>query len=172
MKIDFLGHGLGADQNKTVANYLRNSFGDPNYDFFQGFIAYASLSGINFFVDKIEQRKEHFKDLTFYIGIDDNGTSQQALKRLLSLEINTFIYHNPIKTPRAIFHPKVYVFKGEKANRIIIGSSNMTKPGLITNVESSVLMEFIVNDSGGQKILNQIDEHFETLIKKTHKNKN
>ena len=46
----------------------------------------------------------------------------------------------------------------------------MTKPGLMTNVESSVLMEFIVNDSSGQKILNQIDEHFESLIQKTHKN--
>jgi HKD family nuclease len=170
MKIDFIGHGLGADQNKTVANYLRNSFGDPNYDFFQGFIAYASLSGINFFVEKIEQRKERFKDLTFYIGIDDNGTSQQALGRLLSLNINTYIYHNPIKTPRAIFHPKVYVFKGEKANRIIIGSSNMTKPGLMTNVESSTIMEFIVNDSSGQKVLNQINEHFDSLIQKTHKN--
>lgn len=170
MTVDFIGHGFGADPNRTVANYLRSSFGDPNYDIFQGFIAYASLSGIRIFIEKIKERKDCFREIVFYIGIDDNGTSEQALRQLLELEIPTFIYHNPIKIPRAIFHPKIYVFKGDKAHRIIIGSSNVTKPGLLTNVESSVLIEFIGNDSAGIKILNQIEEHFKDLIQKSHNN--
>ena len=37
------------------------------------------------------------------------------------------------------FHPKLYIFKGEDLVRAVIGSSNLTAGGLVSNVESCLV---------------------------------
>jgi hypothetical protein len=56
------------------------------------------------------------------------------------------------------------MFEGDIRNRIIVGSSNLTKTGLFYNVESSVLLDFTNEDKAGKKVLNQLKDYFEPLL--------
>lgn len=170
MKFEFLGHGLFDDQDNTVGNYLHKSFQDKNFNSFQCFVAFTTLSGLSVFMDKLVYEKERYKTIEFYLGIDDKGTSREALTELLDKKIDTYIYHNPTRRTRAIYHPKLYIFRGEKANRIILGSSNLTRPGLSNNIEASFAMDFVTGNLQGTKLINQIEKYFASFFGKNHEN--
>lgn len=170
MKIEFLGHGIFEEQDNTVGNYLHKSFKDKNFDTFKCFVAYTTLSGLSIFIDELEKVKLNYKKIEFYLGIDDKGTSKEALLELLEREIDTYIYYNPTKRTRAIYHPKLYIFNGEKANRILIGSSNLTRPGLFNNVETSLAIDFISGNFQGEKLKRQIEEYFFNFLDKSNQN--
>ena len=103
MKIEFLGHGIFEEQDNTVGNYLHKSFKDKNFDTFKCFVAYTTLSGLSIFMDELEKVKHKYKKIEFYLGVDDKGTSREALLELLEKEIDTYIYYNPTKRTRAIY---------------------------------------------------------------------
>lgn len=170
MKIEFLGHGIFEEQDNTVGNYLHKSFKDKNFDTFKCFVAYTTLSGLSIFMDELEKVKHKYKKIEFYLGVDDKGTSREALLELLEKEIDTYIYYNPTKRTRAIYHPKLYIFNGEKANRILIGSSNLTRPGLFNNVETSLAIDFVLGNFQGEKLKRQIDEYFFNFLDKSNQN--
>lgn len=170
MKIEFLGHGIFEEQDNTVGNYLHKSFKDKNFDTFKCFVAYTTLSGLSIFIDELEKVKLNYKKIEFYLGVDDNGTSREALLELLEKEIDTYIYYNPTKRTRAIYHPKLYIFNGEKANRILIGSSNLTRPGLFNNVETSLAIDFVSGNFQGEKLKRQIEEYFFNFLDKSNQN--
>jgi HKD family nuclease len=170
MKIEFLGHGIFEEQDNTVGNYLHKSFKDKNFDTFKCFVAYTTLSGLSIFIDELEKVILNYKKIEFYLGVDDNGTSREALLELLEKEIDTYIYYNPTKRTRAIYHPKLYIFNGEKANRILIGSSNLTRPGLFNNVETSLAIDFVSGNFQGEKLKRQIEEYFFNFLDKSNQN--
>jgi len=170
MKIEFLGHGILEEQDNTVGNYLHKSFKDKNFDTFKCFVAYTTLSGLSIFIDELEKVKLNYKKIELYLGVDDKGTSREALLELLEREIDTYIYYNPTKRTRAIYHPKLYIFNGEKANRILIGSSNLTRPGLFNNVETSLAIDFVSGNFQGEKLKRQIEEYFFNFLDKSNQN--
>ena len=170
MKIEFLGHGIFEEQDNTVGNYLHKSFKDKNFNTFKCFVAYTTLSGLSIFMDELEKVKHKYKKIEFYLGVDDKGTSREALLELLEKEIDTYIYYNPTKRTRAIYHPKLYIFNGEKANRILIGSSNLTRPGLFNNVETSLAIDFVSGNFQGEKLKRQIEEYFFNFLDKSNQN--
>lgn len=170
MKFEFLGHGLFDEHDTTVGNYLHKSFQDKNFDTFQCFVAFTTLSGLSVFIDELDAVQERYKKIEFYLGVDDKGTSREALQELLKRNIDTFIYYNPTKRTRAIYHPKLYIFRGEKANRIILGSSNLTRPGLFNNIEASLAMDFVTGNFQGTKLIKQIEDYFATFFGKDNKN--
>lgn len=170
MKFEFLGHGLFDEHDSTVGNYLHKSFQDKNFDTFQCFVAFTTLSGLSVFIDELEKVKSKYKKIEFYLGIDDKGTSKEALLELLNKEIETYIYYNPTKRTRAIYHPKLYIFRGNKANRIILGSSNLTRPGLFNNIEASLAMDFVTGNFQGTKLIKQIEHYFSSFFGKDNQN--
>ena len=170
MKFEFLGHGLFDEHDTTVGNYLHKSFQDKNFDTFQCFVAFTTLSGLSVFIDELEAVKERYRKIEFYLGVDDKGTSREALLELLNRNIDTYIYYNPTKRTRAIYHPKLYIFRGDKANRVILGSSNLTRPGLFNNIEASIAMDFVSGNFQGTKLLKQIEEYFASFFGKDNQN--
>lgn len=170
MKFEFLGHGLFDEHDTTVGNYLHKSFKDKNFDTFQCFVAFTTLSGLSVFIDELEKVKTRYKKIEFYLGIDDKGTSREALLELLNKNIETYIYYNPTKRTRAIYHPKLYMFRGAKANRVILGSSNLTRPGLFNNIEASLAMDFVKGNFQGAKLLKQIEDYFASFFGKNNQN--
>ncbi|MBK7345442.1 MAG: phospholipase D family protein [Chitinophagaceae bacterium] len=67
------------------------------------------------------------KKLVFTLG-KQQGTSKQALELLLEKGIETYIYHR--EEEYITYHPKLFLFEGQKHTRVIIGSSNLTRSGL------------------------------------------
>lgn len=170
MKLQFLGHGLTDENELTVGNYLRSSFKSDNYNSFKAFVAFTTLSGLSIFIDELENAKQTYKEIELYLGVDDKATSKEALDELLKRNVDTYIFHNPTLRTRKIYHPKLYVFKGQLSNRIIIGSSNLTRPGLFQNIESSIVIDYLIGDSQAIKFEKQIEDYFSSLIDKSHHN--
>ena len=57
----------------------------------------------------------------------------------------------------AEFHPKLYIFKGDKI-KIIVGSSNLTEGGFLNNVESCIAIEGYENEPLIKEIIDCFEE--------------
>lgn len=167
MQVNFIGHGLDPNNEHTVGNLLATSFQDPKFDTFFSLVAFASNSGVRLLMPFILEAKPKYKELCFYIGVDDNGTSKEALQQLIDNSVPTYIFHTQ---SAMIFHPKIYMFEGRNWIRLVIGSTNLTNSGLFVNVEAAVSMDFRPSDPQGKKIVTQIKDYFKTLLEKSDKN--
>jgi HKD family nuclease len=166
MITEFIGQGLTDETEDTLGNYLCSSLKEEVFTevtFFSAFMRSQSLRELKPFIQKA---KSEGRKLTFFVGIDERITSKEALEMLLDLEIEAYIYNSN----NYIYHPKVYLFEGELRNRIIVGSSNLTKTGLFFNVECSVLLDFTGSDKTGLKVLNQLKDYFSPLLDFTSDN--
>lgn len=162
MQATFLGHGLKADTH-NVGKQIAKSFDCGHFDCFYGFVAYAASTGLDKILSSLETAKKTFTRLTFYIGVDNKGTSKEALELLLQKEIETYIFHRDEEY--ITYHPKLFLFEGDKFTRVIIGSSNLTSSGFKTNVEASIQLDFKTKtDKQGVKLVNQIKEQYKELI--------
>jgi HKD family nuclease len=168
MRINFIGQGLYKNEEINVGKIICSTFSKPNYyNNFKGIVAFATNSGFSEILPYINDHKEKFNKIKFYIGVNDQVTTSEVLQSLLDNEIETYIFYIDDK----LFHPKIYMFDGLVRNKIIIGSSNFTKPGLFnSNIESSVVIDFNVSDSNGMKLKRQIETYYQELFDQSHSN--
>ena len=128
--------GQGLDVNDPgIAQVLKESFRDKKFDSFTCFVAFANTAGLNQIKDDLLEATKHIKKWAVVVGIDFT-TSKEALEILLELEVNTKVFSTI--TPTKTFHPKIFLFEGQRKNKLIVGSTNYTKGGLLTNIESSL----------------------------------
>lgn len=164
MEIRFIGQGYNRT-NSCVASELISSLENTNYTSFKCLVAFASYGGVSALTNHILSSKSHITEFNTIIGIDNKGTSKEALAELIQWGINVNIYHSLSKI---IFHPKIYVFRGARYGQIIIGSNNLTEMGLSKNVEASVLIDAEFPHDAG--IFEQIQDYFENLMNGTDNN--
>ena len=167
----------GLDVNDLgIVQELKESFRNKKFDSFTCFVAFANTAGLKQIKYDLFQATKHVKKWAVVVGIDFT-TSKEALEILLELEVNTKVFFT--KTPNKTFHPKIFLFEGVKQNKLIVGSSNYTKGGLLTNIESSLCVEFDTtreptarggHDYGGEKLVKEVKEYFAGLLDCTHPN--
>ncbi len=160
MTISFIGQGLN-EIGESVGSMLLDSFADPEFDKFDCFVAFASEPGIDDVSEAIRGAKQRFKHFQIVLGVDQKGTSKEALQALLKLDVDASIYYT---VSRPIYHPKIYLFDGPKKCRIIIGSSNLTEYGLFKNVEASVVLDVSKPDAEGEALINQVHEYYKPFF--------
>ena len=165
MIVEFLGQGIHTEEDETCGNHICSAIKDTSFTQITIFVAFIRRPGLVYLKPFIEQAKKENRNITFYVGIDERVTSKEALELLIELDIETYIYNSD----KFIYHPKIYLFEGEK-NRIITGSSNLTKSGLFYNVESSILLDFTNSDNKGLKVLKQLKEYYSPLLDFTDPN--
>ncbi|MCF6352826.1 MAG: phospholipase D family protein [Cyclobacteriaceae bacterium] len=161
MKISFLGQGIEPTSKNAVGHLLVKYLKEKKFNSFTGFSAFASEAGIYGLSGHINFAKKNFKKLTIIVGIDQGGTSKEALEEILSLNIESYIFYQK-ESP--IFHPKFYLFEGTSEIKIILGSSNLTGTGLFTNIESSLLIEFNQTDKDGLALLSELKTYYKSLL--------
>src|SRR5690606_4448086 len=147
------------DDNETCGNYICSSLKNPVFTDITVFVAFIRKPGLLELKPFIQKAISENRKVTFFVGRNEFITSKEALELLLELGVATYIYNADL----FIYHPKVYLFEGNK-NRIITGSSNLTKTGLFYNVECSLLLDFSSQDSAGMKVLNQLKDYFAPLL--------
>jgi hypothetical protein len=83
------------------------------------------------------------KTIEGIIGIDHLGTSRQALEFALATFDRVFVTHLGKSCGLQVtFHPKLYLFYGEKRATCFYGSHNLTVGGTETNYEGGVKIVF------------------------------
>lgn len=161
MNVAFLGQGFEPESINSVGNTLIKLFKDDRFNSFCGISAFASVSAANILSQCINDASESFQNFTVIVGIDQEGTSKEALETINNLGINSYIFYQK-ESP--IFHPKIYVFEGENHSALIVGSSNLTGAGLFRNIEGSLYVEFENTETEGVKLINELKTYFNTLF--------
>ena len=84
------------------------------------------------------QIKKNFSPhaVTAFVGCSNGATSIQGVLELLSF--TKVLYVIDTANPGVIFHPKAFLFEGEKLANIILGSANLTLGGLHNNFEIGI----------------------------------
>jgi len=158
MEVRFIGQGYNLNIGTSVAQELITAFANTDYTQFKCLVAFASRSGVSAIASHI--RNSHITNYRVVVGIDQKGTSKEALDELLNWGIEVFIYYT---RQQIIFHPKIYMFEGTNKALIIIGSNNLTQRGLVGNIEGSVAIE-INKQTDGVGLISQISNYFEPLL--------
>jgi HKD family nuclease len=167
MLIKLLSQGYEAESENSVGHQLIKLLADKEYHTFIGISAFASQAGIRGLAKYIKEAKTHLKNITIVTGVDQKGTSKEALEEILAIDIDSFVFYQPSVT---IFHPKIYLFEGNEKTELIIGSSNLTSQGLFTNIETSLHITIDNSIERDIKIVEQLKEYFKDIFNYTDPN--
>lgn len=165
-----IGQGYNLQEDTSVAKELIKQFKSKRYKSFTCLVAFASYGGVSALTDYIETGKKDGMDIKVILGIDQKATSKDALEEVLKWDVNAKIYHTDSSN---IFHPKVYLFENEDIFTLIVGSNNLTVPGLVRNIECSLLIKDIISNpvyrdfyNYWKKILDGTEENLYQLTQK------
>jgi len=111
MDIQLLGQGYEKESENSVGNHLIKLLSDKEFQSFTAISAFISQAGVTGLSTHIEKAKEHLEVITIITGVDQKGTSKEALEALIKLDVNAYVFYQPSIT---IFHPKIYLFEGIK----------------------------------------------------------
>lgn len=161
MKITFLGQGFDVGLSSPVGTRLMNFLSGESFSTFTFISAFASERGVSGLGPYILSAKRSYKHINIVVGIDEEGTSKEALEAILNLSVNAFIFY---QAEPPIFHPKIYLFEGPEATKLILGSSNLTARGLYSNIENSLLIEFDKGDKEGEVLLRDLKNYYKSLF--------
>ncbi len=105
----------------------------------------------------VEQRLTAGANVEFLVGMDPRATDPAAIRELYLLA-----QQNPHATllcfvPRSIsilYHPKIYLMRNDPIITAIIGSSNLTRSGLTSNIEANVVIQDDIHSELVSEIFN------------------
>lgn len=126
--------------NDKLGKLLIEDLLSGRYNNFTFLVAYAKLSGVDALYDSILAFRAAKGSVHAIVGIDQENTSFEALRAILGITEDLFIFHNINLS--STFHPKVYILAGEKHGKIYVGSNNLTGSGLYSNYEIASCGEF------------------------------
>lgn len=167
MELRFIGQGYNTAIGTSVAQSLIESLENKAFDTFRCIVAFASYSGVTGLTNSIIKSKSHIKYARVIVGIDQLGTSKEALEALLEWNVDAFVFNT---NTSIIFHPKIYIFEGDVNVKIIIGSNNLTQTGLSQNIEGSIEVSFTKDNTDGMKFLKEIITYYDPIFTGIHPN--
>ena len=144
METIIIGQGYNIEEDSSVGKELVKQFESRIYDNFTCLVAFASYGGVSALTKYIEEGKAKGMKIKVVLGIDQKGTSKEALEEVLAWNVDARIFHTSSKN---IFHPKVYLFENRDIFTLIVGSNNLTVPGLVQNIECSLLIKDTIDPS-------------------------
>lgn len=126
-------------------------------------VAFLRITGIDLLWKSIEIFLKNGGILTLIAGRNFGLTEPDALMKLMKLfhqfpKSSLFLDKGESKSH--IFHPKIFLFESDKDCSLVIGSSNLTRGGLETNDEASIIVYCKQKD----KIWKDSKEYFQNLI--------
>ncbi len=132
---------LICNNNRELLSIIKESIiSSKEFYFIVSFIRFSGVQIILDVLKEAEKKKIPGKIITSnYMGI----TERKALDFLNKFENIEIKFYDARKIG---FHPKGYIFKNDKTSKVIIGSSNISKGGLKSNIEWSS-EEIVENDS-------------------------
>ncbi|EFO32455.1 conserved hypothetical protein [Roseibium sp. TrichSKD4] len=123
--------------NRRLLGELKNDLESAEFNDFRLIVAYAKAGPLHRLKVQLEKWKADGKSFRAIFGIDQQGTSKEALDLALALCDEVYITQERGIT----FHPKAYIFSGANKVRAFLGSNNMTVGGTETNFEAAVVVD-------------------------------
>ncbi len=99
--------------------------------------------------------------ITVFAGIRNGVTSLQGLEALLAMGLRLYVVDTG--TMSILYHPKVYLARGNQEGRLLLGSPNLTASGLTSNIESSLCLTLDPCDPQDTTLVTAIETTFQEL---------
>lgn len=155
-KSEFVFQGFTAS---THGEALRRLFDCPNVESVLVSVAFATEAGVSILETHLAPYSDRAK---VFVGIRNDTTSYQALIRLHGIATHLFAVDTGSRT--VIFHPKIYLVRGSKHARLLIGSANLTLGGLNNNIEAGMLVEFDLENITDKSLVDETEKCFVTCV--------
>ena len=110
-------------------------------------IAFLKYSGIKVIEKSLDQCLKNNGSVEIIAGLDFKTTDPQSMHYLIQLQKTTpnlkfYCYGDKdVNKNSIVFHPKIYLFQGKRETTGIVGSTNLTAGGLMTNFEANVIFK-------------------------------
>jgi HKD family nuclease len=122
----------------SLYQVLEQALADEKLSEFTVVVAWAKASGLERIRPLLQAFRARGGTARILLGIDQGGASIEGLHAAISDFDEASVLNDAASST---FHPKLYIFSGEAASVIIIGSSNLTRGGLFANYEADVCLE-------------------------------
>lgn len=122
---------------RRLLGELKAALEDNSFSTFYLVVAYAKSGPLLRLQTLIAKRRKEGLDIHAIFGLDQQGTTAQALDFALKHFTSVYVTQEPNLT----FHPKMYAFVGKTAAKLFIGSNNLTVGGTETNFEAGVELD-------------------------------
>ena len=119
---------------RRLLHDLDAALDDDRFTGFRLIVAYAKSGPLRHLHPRLTDWRRAGKTVEAVLGIDQRGTSLEALRLALDLFDRAYVTHQHSIT----FHPKLYLFAGPEHARAFVGSNNLTVGGTETNYPQRV----------------------------------
>ncbi|MBM3120452.1 MAG: hypothetical protein FJ006_13080 [Chloroflexi bacterium] len=109
-------------------------------------VAFLKNSGLALIEGELIKCLQRGGLVEFLIGLDFRITDADALLKLKKIGAKVYCYSNPFTDDTPVYHPKLYIFRGEAKALVAIGSSNLTEGGFKDNVEINAILSLSDGD--------------------------
>ena len=143
---------------RRLLDDLRNALHDKRFSDFRVIVAYAKSGPLIRLKEDLEGWRKAGNKSQVIFGIDQLGTSKEALQ--LSLDLFDTVYVT--QEAGITFHPKIYIFTGDSDAHAFIGSNNLTVGGTEKNFEVAVHLEIALPSEKAS--LDELNEAWNDLL--------
>ncbi|MGR3792768.1 phospholipase D-like domain-containing protein [Vannielia sp. SX4] len=157
-KIEIIKPVDQATGKRRLLDDLKSDLETADFNELRWLVAYAKSGPLHRLAQRLEDWRKKGNKTRAIFGIDQQGTSVEALELALSLCDEVFVTQERGIT----FHPKAYIFSGTTRARLYLGSSNLTVGGTETNFEANMIVDATL--PGDQQVLDEANEMWEQLL--------
>lgn len=110
-------------------------------------VAFLKYSGVQVIEQALNNCLENKGSIEIIAGLDFKTTDPQAMHYFIQLQkqvsnLKFYCYGDKEENKTdVVFHPKIYLFQRERETTGIVGSTNLTRGGLLTNFEVNVVIK-------------------------------
>jgi len=110
-------------------------------------IAFLKYSGLKVIEKSLDHCLKNNGNVEIIAGLDFKTTDPQSMHYLIQLQKSTsnvkfYCYGDKdVNKNNIVFHPKIYLFEKGRETTGIVGSTNLTRGGLLTNFEANVIFK-------------------------------
>lgn len=143
---------------RRLLDELKSNLDAEDYSDFRWLVAYAKAGPLYRLKKRLESWRAKGRKTSALFGIDQQGTSREALELALALCDEVYVTQERGIT----FHPKAYIFLGPAKAQLYLGSNNLTVGGTETNFEAAISVEALLPDDDA--VLAEILELWNQLL--------
>ena len=125
-----------------------------------GSVAFVLKDGVDSIATQLQAVA---KVSTFFIGIRNDITSIQGVKRLLELGVKVFAVDTASRS--TLFHPKLFLAECASDAKLIVGSANMTFSGLHNNIEAGAIVDLDLTAKDDKDFLTNLVKALEEMLR-------
>ena len=131
------------NSNYPIGKIIKQELQDANS--VQIAVAFLKYSGIKEIDNSLKQCLDNSGNVELIAGLDFKTTDPQSIRYFLDLrkqyrKVNFYCFGDKGENKTdVVFHPKIYLFENEQEKTGIVGSTNLTKGGLMSNLEVNTI---------------------------------